>query len=134
MRNIRAHIIGGDLRAVADDIRSMKRLWPGANQRGLPIRRDAEAKLWELGLDKSADAVSLATVAAKEEPPTTLKRPIPGGAVPSAAAAGAITIAGAVQGIHWSWVLLGIILTVAIFLAICEINAKPTIARQKDEP
>lgn len=134
MRNIKAHILAGSLRAVADDFRAMKRLWPGANERGLPIRREAEAKIWELGLDKPADSAPLIALTAKEEPPTTLKRPIPEGAVSGAAAAGAVTTVTATQGVHWGWILLGVILTVAVFIAIREINAKPTVARQKDAP
>ena len=129
MRNIRSHIMAGSLRAVADDLRAMKRLWP--ELRGLQIRRETEARLWELGLDKPAAATPLTVV---EEPPMTLKRPIPEGAVSGAAAAGAVTTATAVQGVHWGWILLGVILTVAVFIAIREINAKPTVARQKDAP
>lgn len=130
MRQIKAHIVSGNLYAVADDLRSMKRLWP--DLRGLQVRREAEAKLWELGLSKPAAAVK--TPNAAEEPKTTLKASIPEGAVAGACAAGAVTTATAVQGVHWGWILLGVILTVAVFIAIREINAKPTIARQKDTP
>jgi len=44
MRNIRDHVRNGQLDAVADDLRAMKRLWPTA--KGLRDRRDREAELW----------------------------------------------------------------------------------------
>lgn len=48
MRDIKAHIQAGELAKVPDDFRAMKRLWP--NMRGLRIRRDAEAQLFQDGL------------------------------------------------------------------------------------
>lgn len=48
MRAIRDAIARGDLAQVADEFRSMKRLWPTAA--GLRARRDREADMWELGL------------------------------------------------------------------------------------
>lgn len=50
MRDIRMHVVSGQWDLVPDDIRSMKRLWPSPSQRGLPIRRDAEADLWDKSL------------------------------------------------------------------------------------
>lgn len=49
MRNIRAHILAGRLDKIPAEIRAMKRLWPGVN--GLLRRRDAEAALFERGLN-----------------------------------------------------------------------------------
>lgn len=49
MRDIKAHIQAGELSKVPDDFRAMKRLWP--NMRGLRIRRDAEAQLFQDGLN-----------------------------------------------------------------------------------
>lgn len=48
MRSIKAHITSGNLSAVPNDFREMKRLWPGV--RGLLDRRDAEAALFEQGI------------------------------------------------------------------------------------
>ncbi len=48
MRNIRAHIATGHWDMVPNELRAMKRLWPGVN--GLLRRRDEEAALWEKSL------------------------------------------------------------------------------------
>jgi hypothetical protein len=48
MRNIRNHMKNERFDLIPAEIRSMKRLWPGT--RGLLIRRDREAKLFEDGL------------------------------------------------------------------------------------
>lgn len=53
MRAIKADVQSGNLDDVATQLRSMKRLWPDA--RGLRVRREDEAKLWEEGLE-SGDA------------------------------------------------------------------------------
>lgn len=50
MRNIRNHIISGDLDKIAGEIRGMKRLWRGKGLDGLLKRRDAEAALVESSL------------------------------------------------------------------------------------
>jgi hypothetical protein len=51
MRDIKAAIRKGDLARVPALIRSMKRLWErNPDAKGLLMRRDAEAKLWEQGL------------------------------------------------------------------------------------
>lgn len=52
MRAIRENMILGNLDAIPGDIRSMKRLWP--DMKGLRIRRDAEANLFQKGLDDDA--------------------------------------------------------------------------------
>lgn len=47
MRAIRDAVPRGDLKEIADQLRSMKRLWVGKNMDGLLKRRDAEADLVE---------------------------------------------------------------------------------------
>lgn len=54
MRAIRTALASGDLDAIPDEFRAMKRLWP--NQAGLRKRRDAEAALFERGLRRSPAA------------------------------------------------------------------------------
>lgn len=56
MRAIRAAIESDRPELVPDQIRSMKRLW-GQDQRGLLIRRDGEAKLFEQGLVNQTGAL-----------------------------------------------------------------------------
>ena len=51
MRMIKFWITTNQLSKVSAEIRAMKRLWP--NVKGLRVRRDAEAKLFELGLQAS---------------------------------------------------------------------------------
>lgn len=48
MRAIKAHMASGNLAAIPNEIRGMKRLWPTVN--GLKRRRDAEAALFAEGL------------------------------------------------------------------------------------
>jgi GH24 family phage-related lysozyme (muramidase) len=47
MRAIRDAVARGDLQAIADQLRAMKRLWAGRHLDGLVARREAEAKLVE---------------------------------------------------------------------------------------
>lgn len=47
MRNIRAYVPEKNYKKIAQEIRSMKRLWEGKNLDGLLKRRDAEAALME---------------------------------------------------------------------------------------
>ncbi|MFL6519157.1 MAG: glycoside hydrolase family protein [Chthoniobacterales bacterium] len=51
MRTVRDAVADGDLQEIADQIRSMKRLWEGKNLGGLLKRRDAEADLVESAID-----------------------------------------------------------------------------------
>jgi GH24 family phage-related lysozyme (muramidase) len=51
MRWIRSNISSGDDHKVPSNIRSMKRLWSPTALRGLHLRRDAEAALFQEGLD-----------------------------------------------------------------------------------
>lgn len=51
MRAIKAHLAAHDLTKVAEEIETMKRLWP--DSRGLRDRRDREAALWRRGLKEA---------------------------------------------------------------------------------
>ncbi|MBF0207903.1 MAG: hypothetical protein HQK53_13550 [Oligoflexia bacterium] len=51
MRSIRYHVSIGREDLVPSDIKSMKRLWSYTALKGLHLRRDAEAKLFQEGLD-----------------------------------------------------------------------------------
>lgn len=136
MRAIRSHIQAGQLDRVDDEIRSMKRLWP--NLRGLRIRRDQEADLWNLGL-RSPSIAEKPKV--NENPPPLVPKPKPGKAEGGAGAAGAAGTAGAVQQATeagWSnWeiaavVIGGILITSAIMLTINHHRTRPVLAREKD--
>jgi len=48
MRNIKSHLASREFRAIPDEFRSMKRLWPDLT--GLQKRREREARLFEQGL------------------------------------------------------------------------------------
>jgi GH24 family phage-related lysozyme (muramidase) len=48
MRTIRDAVARQDLRAIADQLRQMKRLWENKNLDGLLLRREAEARLVEM--------------------------------------------------------------------------------------
>jgi GH24 family phage-related lysozyme (muramidase) len=50
MRNIRVLVPKKDYSKIAQEFRSMKRLWKGKNLNGLIERREAEAKLVETSL------------------------------------------------------------------------------------
>jgi GH24 family phage-related lysozyme (muramidase) len=53
MRWIRYNISINEEDQVPSDIRSMKRLWSYTKLKGLHLRRDAEAKLFQKGLDET---------------------------------------------------------------------------------
>jgi GH24 family phage-related lysozyme (muramidase) len=51
MRSIRSHMSNQNFGAIPDEIRRMKRIWEGdPDMKGVLLRRDAEAKLFEMGL------------------------------------------------------------------------------------
>lgn len=50
MRSIKDHMAARQFARIPDDIRSMKRLWPGNDVAGLRTRRDSEAQLFQDGL------------------------------------------------------------------------------------
>lgn len=49
MRAIRVHMSNSDFARIPGDFRSMKRLWPNKSMRGLVLRREHEARLFERG-------------------------------------------------------------------------------------
>lgn len=53
MRMIRDNIASGKVANVPANIRSMKRLWSYSKLKGLHLRRDEEAALFQLGIDES---------------------------------------------------------------------------------
>ena len=53
-RNIRDHLISGDVKRIPAEFRSMKRRWEGTTLTGLIKRREAEARLFEAGLAERA--------------------------------------------------------------------------------
>lgn len=55
MRNIKAHMAARRFDRIPAELRSMKRLWTTASVRGVAIRREVEARLFEQGL-KAAKA------------------------------------------------------------------------------
>lgn len=60
MRSIKAHMAVGQFAKIPDDIRSMKRLWATPSVRGVAMRREHEAALFQRGL--AAPAALPATV------------------------------------------------------------------------
>ena len=59
MRAIKAHMQSKDFRKIPGEFRSMKRIWPGV--RGLLLRRDREAALFEAGLRRAPVAETVTT-------------------------------------------------------------------------
>jgi GH24 family phage-related lysozyme (muramidase) len=78
MHEIQAAIAAGDFAAVPDLIRAMKRLWEGLpSMQGLLDRRDAEAALFERGLDASTPAASPSTPVAQASTPAASPSTVP---------------------------------------------------------
>lgn len=50
MRAIKACMSAGNFAAIPDELRSMRRIWPNKSERGLVLRREHEAELFERGL------------------------------------------------------------------------------------
>lgn len=71
MRIIRADILAKNYADIPRQIRSMKRLWEGKGLPGLLTRRDAEARLFEKGLERGVDAPP---VPQKDDLPDWLKK------------------------------------------------------------
>lgn len=57
MRAIRAAVISGDLAQIPGLLRKMKRLWTTPSVRGVALRREEEARLFERGLKSAAAPV-----------------------------------------------------------------------------
>lgn len=140
MRAIRSHIIAGELDQVDDEIRSMKRLW-GNDQRGLLIRRDKEADLWNKGLvNAKFDLPPPVKSIPREAPPPLV--PIPKAGAPEAGtAAGGTTATGtaavnATQAGMSPWlvgaiVVGGIVITAGTVAYIRYRRSQPLTARAK---
>jgi hypothetical protein len=78
MRNIKAHMAAGRFSAIPTELRSMKRIWAGdASLRGLLIRRDKEADLFERGLKAPVEPPAVA-----KPPPEPVPDPIAPDRVP----------------------------------------------------
>lgn len=56
MRAIKAHMIAKEFAKIPAEFRSMKRIWPQQSMRGLVLRREHEARLFEQGLAAPAAA------------------------------------------------------------------------------
>lgn len=57
MRAIKAHMTNRDFTRIPAELRSMKRIWPQQSMRGLVLRREHEARLFEQGLKVAAPVV-----------------------------------------------------------------------------
>jgi hypothetical protein len=88
MRAIRAAMISGDLAAIPGELRKMKRLWTAKSVRGVALRREHEAKLFERGLASRPAATAPQPAPAAPEPdeegtaPFPMPDPIPPVAAP----------------------------------------------------
>jgi GH24 family phage-related lysozyme (muramidase) len=138
MRQIKAHVMARQLTAVAGDIRSMKRLWP--NVPGLAQRREAEARLWEHGLDPKNASQPL-----PDRPHSPTEKPKP--QIPGKSGGGAGTIIGgliaaAVAVRQWgkdhpAVAVLGVVgigCGIALWFVVRKAWAVPQLANQKDRP
>ncbi|MBN8960585.1 MAG: hypothetical protein J0H71_05590 [Rhizobiales bacterium] len=75
MRNIRAHMAAERFASIPAELRAMKRIWDGDDSmRGLLVRRDREAELFERGMKAQPAAVS---VAPKPPPAPPTPQPSP---------------------------------------------------------
>jgi hypothetical protein len=93
MRNIKSHMRLKKFDQVPDEIRSMRRLWP--NSRGLRDRREAEAKLFEVGLMSNAAAPSNSVSAPGSGPNAAPSSAVSApGSGPSAAPSSAVSTPG----------------------------------------
>jgi hypothetical protein len=141
MRAIRAHIMAGRLGDVAAEIRSMKRLWP--DMRGLQIRREKEAALWERGIATASDIPTGATTPkpkTSEKPAPLSPSPSPGGPEAGASGGGAVATGTAANEAAKAgldpWVIaaivaVGIVVTIAGVFVIRWRRSQPVMAREK---
>lgn len=138
MRDIKAHVMSGRLDLVDDDILAMKRLWP--DMRGLQLRREAEAKLWERGLDPAR--ASGPAIDAPSHPEPIGPPPKPG--LPENGSAGGVVAGGGEvirQGAESGWSASKIAIAIVIFVGLAAITwlmvrearkSQPIVAREKD--
>lgn len=137
MRAVRSHIMAGELSLVDDEIRAMKRLWPGANERGLLIRRDKEADLWNKGLGAPAvlpargkpSEVPAPLERTEDKPASTAKGV--GGALATGATASAAQGFGAGPYIAGGLIIAGVVITVGVIAYHEYKKRQPTLARAK---
>lgn len=145
LRAIRSHVIAGELDLVDDEIRSMKRLWPGANERGLPIRREKEARLWVQGMAarKAGNKIALPTevkTKPKEDPPPLA--PVQSAGKPEAGTGtggGLITVGSAERAAAAGWdpwivggiVVGGLVVTGLAVWAVRHERGQPILARAR---
>jgi hypothetical protein len=86
MRNIKAHMAACRFSAIPTELRSMKRIWAGdASMRGLLVRRDKEADLFEKGLKVAVAPPVAAPSRPQVVPPPVMPGPEPGVAPPQPA-------------------------------------------------
>ena len=136
MRAIRSHIIAGELDQVDDELRSMKRLWP--DLRGLQIRRDKEADLWNAGL--KAPSTTVVKSRPSETPPPLVAPSTSKTAENATAGGGLLTTAEVAHQSHASglspWliggiVVGGIVLSAGLAAYVKARKAEPVLARAK---
>jgi hypothetical protein len=140
MRAIRSHVMAGQIDHVDDEIRAMKRLW-GNDQRGLLIRRDKEADLWNKGLvNAKFDLPPPVKSVPKEAPPPLVPTPKSGGAEAGTAAATTTTTgvtaqqaaAGGMGPLAIGCIILaGVVITVGSVAYIQYRRSQPVMARAK---
>lgn len=147
-RAIRAHVLNGELSKVPSEFRSMSRLWPGKDERGLPIRREKEAKLWEVGLLGRASNLPAAQPTTdkpkvKEAPPplapapkaTEIAKDIAVSTAKGSTGTGAGGAGAYAAGLpEWAIsiiVLIGILGTLALVVYAVRDRLRPVVARGK---
>jgi len=139
MRAIRSHIIAGELDQVSDEIRAMKRLW-GPELRGLLIRRDKEAALWDKGLKAPKTAPVPVPPTPKENPPPLAPKPGVGAPEVGTGGTGAVVVGKTAQEAAqagWSPLMIGVLVVVGALVTIGLIayirykRSQPLLARPK---
>lgn len=146
MRAIKQALAEGKPERVPALIRAMKRLWPGVH--GLQARRDAEADLFQRGLDQPAAPMVPAKPVVKENPGRQLAPP-PAGKQEAGAAAGAGAATGGANvptadvPVHHVMSYLEVamivgevaVVAVVVWLAVRWWRKRqPVLAREKDPP
>ncbi len=121
MRAIRQAMVDKRFDRIPDQFRSMKRLWSSQSQRGLVLRREHEAKLFERGLTQLGERRSPPAPTPQPSPPpkagtehataTTI-------AVATAAGAGHAAQAGYGAGRIAVIVFVGLVIGVALFVGV----------------
>lgn len=84
MRAIRAHMATKSFSLIPDELRSMRRLWTTQSNRGVSLRREHEARLFEQGLRAQTPNVVVPMPAPARVPPPPDVPPVPTQPAPSA--------------------------------------------------